>query len=555
MYAAYFGLKQDPFSIAPDPHFLFLSERHREALAHLLFGVRGGGGFVLLTGDIGTGKTTVCRRFLEEAPEHAVLAYIFNPRLSVIELLRTVCDEFHVEVRHSGAGDATVKDHLDPLNDFLLQQHAAGRHAVLIIDEAQNLDADVLEQLRLLTNLETHQRKLLQIVLIGQPELRGQLARPELEQLAQRVIARFHLGPLEPMETRLYIEHRLSMAGRSAALPFTGHAIKRIHVLSGGVPRRINLLCGRALLGAYAKGRTSVDLQVVEQAAREVFDSPRPGSRPARWRAVTWALAGGLAGVALSAGIAWNRGLWRPAAPPVAAFPSAPRAAPVPLVAPAVALAVPIAPPVPPAVAALEFLPGEPAAADLLPSENAGWSSLARHWGETLPDGEPCAAALGLGLQCFRTPRLTLEGLKRLDRPALLRLRLDDGTGGWLMLSALDAETARFSQGDRHWRLPLVRLKQWWFGGYATLWRTPPGHVQRVNHPPSPDAARWLDAQLTALQSEGRLDAAADTAAARLRAFQTGQGIAPDPQPTATTFMQTNRARDVAEPRLSAPQP
>ncbi|MDE2605859.1 MAG: AAA family ATPase, partial [Burkholderiales bacterium] len=172
MYAAFFGLKQEPFSIAPDPRLLFMSEQHREALAHLLYGVQGGGGFVLLTGEIGTGKTTVCRSFLDQVPPHCNLAYIFNPKLTVLELLETVCHEFGVEVRAPAQRPATVKDHLDPLNDFLLRAHAAGRHNVLVIDEAQNLAPDVLEQLRLLTNLETSERKLLQIILIGQPELR-----------------------------------------------------------------------------------------------------------------------------------------------------------------------------------------------------------------------------------------------------------------------------------------------------------------------------------------------------------------------------------------------
>jgi general secretion pathway protein A len=200
MYAPYFGLKQEPFSIAPDPRLLFMSERHREALAHLLYGVGGGGGFVLLTGEIGTGKTTVCQLFLEQVPAHCDVAYIFNPKLTVTELLQSVCEEFRIALPAPERG-ATVKDFLDPLNAFLLREHAAGRNSVLIIDEAQNLSADVLEQLRLLTNLETSERKLLQIILIGQPELRDMLARPELEQLAQRIIARYHLDALSEPET------------------------------------------------------------------------------------------------------------------------------------------------------------------------------------------------------------------------------------------------------------------------------------------------------------------------------------------------------------------
>ncbi|RZL08756.1 MAG: AAA family ATPase, partial [Rubrivivax sp.] len=217
MYAPFFGLKREPFSIAPDPRYLFMSERHREALAHLLYGVGGGGGFVLLTGEIGAGKTTVCRCFLEQIPRRCNVAYIFNPKLTVEELLRSVCDEFHIPYpSHPPGADGsmgTVKDYLDPLNEFLLKTHAVGQNNVLIIDEAQSLSADVLEQLRLLTNLETSERKLLQIILIGQPELRSMLARPELEQLAQRVIARFHLDALSAEETGQYIRHRLAVAG------------------------------------------------------------------------------------------------------------------------------------------------------------------------------------------------------------------------------------------------------------------------------------------------------------------------------------------------------
>src|SRR6478735_2166993 len=213
MYAAYFGLKHEPFSIAPDPRYLFMSERHREALAHLVYGVGGGGGFVLLSGEIGTGKTTVCRLFLEQIPANCNVAYIFNPKLTATELLQSICDEFHIPVARKELSLPTVKDYLDPLNEFLLEAHAAGRNSLLIIDEAQNLSAEVLEQLRLLTNLETSERKLLQIVLIGQPELRSMLAKPELEQLAQRVIARFHLDALSPAETQEYIAHRLEIAG------------------------------------------------------------------------------------------------------------------------------------------------------------------------------------------------------------------------------------------------------------------------------------------------------------------------------------------------------
>ena len=332
MYAPFFGLKQEPFSIAPDPHYLFMSERHREALAHLLYGIGGGGGFVLLTGEIGAGKTTVCRCFLEQIPKRCNVAYIFNPKLTVAELLKSVCDEFHIPVPVRQPHLATVKDYLDPLNQFLLRTHSVGQNNVLIIDEAQSLSADVLEQLRLLTNLETTERKLLQIILIGQPELRGMVARPEMEQLAQRVIARFHLGALSEPETTQYIRHRLSVGGLKGPLPFDRPARRRIHQWSRGVPRRINLLCDRAMLGAYTEGKSRIDSSIIDKAAAEVFDQPMPGGLT-DWRArlaQPAALAGALAlvtGVALAAAIGWAMA---PRAPQLAVAATAASAAAAP---------------------------------------------------------------------------------------------------------------------------------------------------------------------------------------------------------------------------------
>ena len=322
MYAKFFGLRHEPFSIAPDPRYLFMSAQHREALAHLLYGLRGGGGFVLLTGEIGAGKTTVCRCFLERVPRRCNVAYIFNPKQTVEELLGSICDEFRIP-RGEGAAPS-AKQHVDALNDFLLRTHAVGQNNVLIIDEAQNLSADVLEQLRLLTNLETAERKLLQIILIGQPELRDMLARPGLEQLAQRVIARYHLSALSAKETAQYIHHRLIVAGLTRAAPFDRAAVQRIHALSRGVPRRINLLCDRSLLGAYASGAAMVDAAIVDKAAREVLQARVPKRiRRRRTSSHRWRLPAAIAlGVVLGAGLFaagnWMLGATR-AAPTAAA--------------------------------------------------------------------------------------------------------------------------------------------------------------------------------------------------------------------------------------------
>jgi general secretion pathway protein A len=295
----FFGLKQEPFSLAPDPRYLYMSKRHREALAHLLYGVGGGGGFVLLSGEIGAGKTTVCRCFLEQIPKRCNVAYIFNPKLTVLELVKSINDEFHIPAPRV-RGQATVKTYVDALNDFLLRTHAVGQNNVLIIDEAQQLSAEVLEQLRLLTNLETNERKLLQIVLIGQPELRTMLERPDLEQLAQRVIARFHLKALTAKETEHYIRHRLSVAGMTRAIPFDRRALQRIHEISRGVPRRINLLCDRVMLGAYAHGKYTIDHAMVEKAGREVFGRMPNSTPPERAPSVR----GTGVGIVIGAGLA-----------------------------------------------------------------------------------------------------------------------------------------------------------------------------------------------------------------------------------------------------------
>lgn len=267
MYKEYFGLKEDPFSIAPDPQFLYMSSRHREALAHLIYGMKSDSGFVLLTGEVGTGKTTVCRCLLGQIPDNSEIAFILNPKLSVVELLATICDELGISYP---AGNQSVKVFIDQINFYLLKAHAEGKRTVLIIDEAQNLSIDVLEQIRLLTNLETDKRKLLQVVMLGQPELNQLLSQPELRQLSQRVTARYHLEPLFKHELEGYLSHRLAVAGVERPL-FPEKTIGKLYSLTGGVPRLINLLCDRALLGAYVKEENIISPALLTEAASEVF--------------------------------------------------------------------------------------------------------------------------------------------------------------------------------------------------------------------------------------------------------------------------------------------
>lgn len=266
MYQNFFGLHEKPFSIAPDPRYLYMTDQHREALAHLLFGIGDEGGFILLTGDIGTGKTTICRSLLNQLPDNADIAFIVNPRLSVNELLQSICDELGVEYTDS----SSVKVLVDGLNQFLLEGYASGRNTILIIDEAQNLADEVLEQLRLLTNLETSEKKLLQLILLGQPELNDKLAQDNLRQLAQRVTARFHLQPLSADETTAYIKHRLHIAGFRGEL-FSRAALKHIHNESRGVPRLVNVICDRSMLGAYTKDSIDIEYPIVLEACKEVL--------------------------------------------------------------------------------------------------------------------------------------------------------------------------------------------------------------------------------------------------------------------------------------------
>jgi general secretion pathway protein A len=576
MYASFFGLKQEPFSIAPDPRYLFMSERHREALAHLLYGVRGGGGFVLLSGEIGAGKTTVCRCFLEQLPKRCNVAYIFNPKLTVDELLRSVCDEFRIPYEHAGPGLPTVKDYVDALNGYLLRTHAVGQNNVLIIDEAQNLSADVLEQLRLLTNLETNERKLLQIVLIGQPELRSMLARPELEQLAQRVIARFHLDALSERETEQYIRHRLGVAGMSKALPFDRKAMQRIHRISRGVPRRINLVCDRALLGAYASGKAVVDRHIVDKAAAEVFDLGAPAgsvlAQSVRTRGDAAPRAGRSASLRLALGLAAGAGLftlaalaldtgWRrhaastaaSAGEAVARVPASAAARPGGSAKAARAAGQPAS-----AVPAAAPPLADNTTTAWLGSEKEAWHQLAAAWDLQLGEGDPCQAAQRQQVQCFRSAAGSLAMIRQLDRPGILVLH-DDRAGAprpaYALLLGFNTQGAVLRTADGPRTVPLAELARLWRGDFATLWRTPPVYPGKAVDTASGPLADWLAARLAQLPVDAGAQAHGERPLpARIAAFQVAQGLKPDGLAGPITLMQLNRATGIAEPRLTMPR-
>jgi len=267
MYNEYFGFKEAPFSIAPDPRYLYMTAQHRDALAHLVFGLNSEGGCILLTGEVGTGKTTICRCLLEQIPDQANVALVLNPKVNEIELLESICDELHISYPDS---KNSLKTYTDRIYQFLIESNQRNEKTVLIIDEAQNLDSKVLEQLRLLTNLETNQRKLLQIIILGQPELLNILAQTEMRQLAQRITARFHLEPLSKHEVKAYINHRLAVAGQNIQL-FPEKSVKLLYRFSKGVPRLINVICDRALLGAYVENQYTVTPSIIKKASIEVF--------------------------------------------------------------------------------------------------------------------------------------------------------------------------------------------------------------------------------------------------------------------------------------------
>ncbi|HUR90018.1 MAG TPA: AAA family ATPase [Ramlibacter sp.] len=518
MYASYFGLKHEPFSIAPDPHYLFMSERHREALAHLLYGLGGGGGFVLLTGEIGTGKTTLCRLFLEQIPKNCNVAYIFNPRMTALEMLQSMCEEFHIAV----AASSSMKAYVDALNAFLLESHAAGRNNVLIIDEAQNLAPEVLEQLRLLTNLETRERKLLQIILIGQPELRTMLQRPELEQLAQRVIARYHLDALTPSETGQYIRHRMDVAGLDRPFPFESRAVRRIHEVARGVPRRINLLCDRALLGAYANSRATVDRRTVDQAGEEVFgkQSVAPPVRQRTALVLGLGLAAGAGLYAAATRVAEDEDPARPAAIAAAKHPMRVASVAKPASAPAAITQAP----------------------KLLQVENEAWRELASMWKVQVPDGNACAELAKQQLECF-TKNLNLALIRELARPGIVTLDAQQGTPSYALLTALTADTATLRAGGSEQTVTLSALASRWNGEFATLWKAPPGYAQRGTV--QRETVGWIESQLASTGVKG--DAPMKT---RLRTFQLAHGLPADGQPGPMTYMQLNRAGGADEPRL-----
>ena len=532
MYLGYYGLHEPPFSITPDPRFVHLSERHRDALAHLLFGVDkgGGGGFVQLTGEVGTGKTTLSRLLLEQLPENARIALVLNPRQNAIELLETICEELRIDITGKrGSAKALV----DALNVYLLDAYAKGLRVVLLIDEAQNLPADALEQVRLLTNLETDTQKLLQILLLGQPELREMVARPELRQLAQRITARYHLTPLDAKETAAYLRHRWRVAG-GTRFPFDAGAVQRLHARAGGVPRLVNVIAERALLAGYARDATSIDAKLVDAAADEVLP-PVLARRSWPWLAA----AAGVAAIALVAGWAWRE---RSAVDPVA--PTATRTAST--TPTAVALPAPLADFETLDAATLAQLLGATGDTPL-----PAWQHLLGLWSLpadaiTVDPAGPCTPAAQTEVHCVQG-RARLDTLLALDRPILLRLQ-DGRARAWAVLLGADARSARVRIGDRIVDLDRVLLQSRWNGDYAGLWLGPAMLAKPLRLESTGPEVDWVRQQLSPTANVVSGTPYDDVLRASVRQLQDARGLPADGIAGPLTLMALSS--DTPGPRL-----
>jgi general secretion pathway protein A len=477
MYLKFFGLNEKPFAITPDPRYLYLSERHAEALAHLMYGINESGGFVQLTGEVGTGKTTIVRSLLAQAPKDAEIALILNPKMTAPEFLLTICEELGIDL--PAESRQSLKDLVDTLSSHLLKAHAAGRRVVLVVDEAQNLSPEVLEQVRLLTNLETNTQKLLQIILIGQPELRELLARNELRQLAQRITGRYHLDPLSREETTAYVRHRLRVAGATTDI-LSPWALGEVYRLSRGVPRVINVLCDRALLGAYSLDRHRVTGRLVRRAAAEVFGR----GFSAYW--LPWAAAAAVAAVlAVVTASLWALGPWSLDPRPAAAGALQPGAAVIAATAATPAAGASPAPPVP---TLAQLLGAHTAETDT----DSAFGKLFELWGvKYQADGtDPCTQAARQHLECLAA-RGSFGQLRLYNHPAILMLSDLGGSSHQVVLTGLDDEHARLDLGGQH-AVGLGELSHFWLGDFLMLWRPASSPVKALAAGMRGAEVRWL---------------------------------------------------------------
>jgi general secretion pathway protein A len=485
MYYQYFGLTEAPFSIAVNPRYLFMSVRHRDALAHLLYGVGAGGGFILLTGEVGTGKTTINRCLLEQLPDNTDIAIILNPALNAMELLASACDELGIVY---DVDKHTLKTLTDSLHAYLLDNYDRGRKTVLLIDEAQHLDFDVLEQIRLLTNLETHSEKLLQIILIGQPELAQMLGQPQLRQLNQRITARYNLEPLNLDETGAYIRHRLEVAGMTPGRDvFPASVVRGIYKRTRGIPRLINVLCDRILLGAYGRNKTRADQSMLNLAAREVMGDPAPANAAWRWPAAIAAVllvAMGVGGWWLLEEYGKQQAVASTAVSPNAAPPEATRL-PVQELAPIVSSQPPerILEPTPEPEPVLEPEAEAAVALAVEPEVVSRWllppgESMAQLWAlyseQAVPEN-PCSDEVQGGVVCIEGQARTWDELTGFDRPLLLDMVTPERFSAAVLLLGLNGRSAWALTDRGVSQVSLAELAPAWTGRYRFLWHPPQG--------------------------------------------------------------------------------
>lgn len=485
MYHSYFGLDEQAFSIAVNPRYLYMSTQHREALAHLLYGVSSGG-FVMLTGEVGTGKTTIIRCLLEQLPDHADLAIVMNPSASARDLLCSICDEFGVAYSQE---ETSLKVLTDKLSEFLVENHRQGRKTIVLIDEAQLLRISTLEQVRLLTNLETNTQKLLQIILVGQPELNELLAKPALRQLSQRITARYHLRPLSVAETESYIKHRLAVAGMPAGRqPFPPKIVRRVHQISRGIPRIINVLCDRMLLGAYSREASQIDADICRQATVEVLGegvAPRPARRlplRAEWiYAATGALAALLVGAIFWLVLGARQ---EPAAPAVVGSGSIVRESPRTTVETA-------APPAPTAPAWWQ-LNQDHALAELLGALNITYDGAMY----------PCWVVSQQGLKCETQKLGTWEEFIGFNRPAVLTITTPGRHTAYVTLVGIKGSDAWVRLKDGMTQVPLAELGRLWTGEMVFVWRRPDAFKEAIGIGAKGPMVAWIAEQFARLDQQ-----------------------------------------------------
>ncbi len=574
MYNEYFGLTDTPFSIAPDPRYLYMSDQHREALAHLVFGMSTGGGFILLTGEVGTGKTTVCRCLLEQVPEEANVALILNPKVKAYELLATICDELGIEYPE---GEVSIKALVDRINRYLLDEYARGRKTVVILEEAQNLDADVLEQLRLLTNLETNEHKLLQIVMLGQPELLEMLASPKMSQLSQRITARYHLKALSRKEADEYVNHRLSVAGMHRVL-FPESILGLLYRLSGGIPRRINLLCDRALLGVYVSNRNQVDIGILKKAAKEVMGEEHPSFASRIRKTPLWWLVGSVAltfVVAFSFGSISFQDISESSKAPSNIAVEKRKSQPVNLVTTASQkeksgvvekqaampdmqvsykgkikkLAV-----IKQDVSSLhEYIPEGSSTASTL---RKAYVSLLKLWKIALPENiiDLCEQVRSKGLGClFR--KGDMKSIIHMNRPAALKLFDTSGQAFYVAFVKHQDGVATIIIENKEYKVRVSDLEENWPGGYALIWRLPPGsHDGAINPGDKGPHVLWLATRLAQTQGEVLDTKKSDEFNAflteKIKAFQRSRGLLSDGLAKPVTLIHLNSIADPDIPLL-----